>query len=422
MNKKIITIITVTLLILGLTAFLFVYKNSQGDSGLDILRNNTPFGTSSNNTSNKVPNTQKNNNDLSSENNKETTPKLFQIHKKPVAGAYLFTRQTNDGKDKIIARYMERGIGHIFETELPFVKETRISNTTRLKIYEAIWGNEGKSVAIRYLDDSDNETIRSFLIQLSNEAPIKNIPGEVVQKQPGIEKEGVFLPENISSLVVSSDAKKIFYLINAGSSAIGTIYNIETYKTLPVFSSAITEWVPQWVNSKTISLTTKPSGSVNGFMYSLDINTGKQSKVLWGIPGLTTLTKPDNTKVLYSESSGGDITLSLYDKKTRSSKVLPIKTLSEKCIWGEVSDLYCAAPSIVQPATYPDSWYQGFLSFSDKIWKINTDTFTKTLIVDPVDYAREDIDAINLELSPNSKYLLLTNKKDLSLWGVNLIN
>lgn len=421
-KTKTILIILIILLVLAVVIFLFLYKNNRGESGLDILKNSNPFGSGSEQIDKPVSDIQ-NNNDLFAENNDVlTAPKLFQIHKNPIAGAYIFARQNNNTEDETMVRLLERGVGHIFETSLPSIKETRISNTTRLKIHEAVWGDNGKSVVIRYLDDSDNKTIRSFLIKLKSSVPVKSIPGEVVQEQPKLEKEGMFLPENISGLTLSPDAKKIFYIVNTGSSSIGTVYNIETTKTSTVFSSPITEWTPQWVSNKTISLTTKPSGSVNGFMYLFDINTGKQSKVLGDIPGLTTLTNQDNTKVLYSKSSGSGISLYLYDKTTQSSKALKLNTLPEKCTWGEEDLLYCAVPNIIPPATYPDAWYQGIISFSDKIWQIDTETLTTTLVVDLIKSGREDIDAINLTLSPGNDYLIFTNKNNLSLWGINLTN
>jgi len=88
-------------------------------------------------------------------------PRLVQLHQTPTAGAVSFE---NEGGNTM-ARYIERGVGHIFETNMSTSKETRISNQTRLKIYEALWRDNGQSVVTRYLDDQ-NQAIRSFLIKL----------------------------------------------------------------------------------------------------------------------------------------------------------------------------------------------------------------------------------------------------------------
>ena len=45
---------------------------------------------------------------------------------------------------------------------------------------------------------------------------------------------------------------------------------------------------------------------------------------------------------------------------------LGLKTLPEKCIFNKFgSALYCAVPKQVPAEEYPDSWYQGVVSFDD---------------------------------------------------------
>jgi hypothetical protein len=422
-KTKIIILITVTLVIVVLIGFLFFYKNQNGERGVDIVNNALPFGKGAPNaqTSTTTPIKDGSGGFIGGgENN--NIQKLFQIHKTAVAGAGPFVIQTEGGEEKTLIRYLERGVGHIFETNLSTMKESRISNTTRLKIYEAVWGENGKSVIIRYLDDKDGETIRSFLIKLGDTPTQEEIPGESAPQTQNTETNGMFLPENIKNVTVSGDSKKIFYLLNTGDVALGTIYNLETEKTAQIFRSAFTEWLPQWPNKNMITLTTKPSSEVPGIVYSLDTKTERMTKVLGGIKGLTTLTSPDGEKVLYSESVRGGITLNLYNTKNHSSQTLPFTTLPEKCVWGNVNTniIYCAVPTVIQNGAYPDEWYQGFVSFSDDIWTIDVETLTTKLLVSPTKEAREEIDAVNLLLDPNERYLFFTNKKDLSLWGIRI--
>jgi len=420
-----IIIFIITILIVIIVAFLFFYQNKDGNSGVDIIRDALPFGKGAPETPGLIPKLDRDDEVLTDRQDEENViQRFFQIHEEPVAGAYLFEKPRNGEDEDVIARYMERGVGHIFETDMSTAQEERISNTTRLKIYEAIWGSSGKSVIVRYLDDEDGETIRSFLIKLGEFKDKKGfLEQEVLEQEVSNETEGVFLPENIQEIAVSKDNdKKIFYLINRSGESIGTIYNIDTDKTMQIFRSVLTEWLTEWPNKNTITLTTKPSGDVAGVLYFLDTDTEKMTKVLGGINGLTALVSPDGKKVAYSESNSGTFTLNIYDVENKSSQQLPLTTLPEKCVWGRENThvLYCAVPPKIPSGAYPDEWYQGLISFSDEIWMIDTETFTTNLLIKPPKAAGEEMDAIKLLLDPNEDFLLFTNKKDLSLWGLRL--
>ncbi len=423
---KITIISTVIILIFGLIGFLFFYQNKGGDRGIDIIKNTLPFGYTPSESSEITPvETTSDSDEITGGWTGDISePKLFQLHKEAIAGSYLFKRDTNKNNiNKTIARYIERGVGHIFETNMNSLEEERISNTTRLKIHEAIWGNNGKNVIIRYLDDENEETIRSFVITLRDSETTTLFEEETPTETTPQETEGVFLPENITGVALSEENdKKIFYLFELDNSSVGTIYNLENGKMAQIFQSPFTEWLPQWPNKDIITLTTKPSEKVPGFMYFLDTETERLVKVLNNIDGLTTLTSPDVEKVLYSESTKGWVSLSIYDKKEHSSKELPLSTLPEKCVWSKVDKniIYCAVPNNPKRGSYPDQWYQGLISFSDDIWAINTKTYTTERILSPRDTIREEFDIIKLQIDKNDEFISFTNKKDLSLWSIKL--
>lgn len=419
-SLKIIIISIGVILILGAVGLLFLYKNKNGDNGIDIIKNTLPFGNNPNNS------TSINTNNLNTDDTETNggwigdvaKPKLFQLHKEAVAGSYSF----KNGNDTI-ARYMERGVGHIFETNMSTLNEERISNTTRLKIYEAIWGNSGKNVVIRYLDDKDEETIRSFAITLKDVSDTTFLDEEIPTDTQSQETEGVFLPENITSITLSEENdKKIFYIFKTDDSSVGTIYNLENGKMAQIFQSQFNEWLTQWPTENIITLTTKPSEKVPGFMYFLNTKTEELVKILSDIKGLTTLTSPNGENILYSESDNGWVSLNIYDTKKRSSITLPLATLPEKCVWSKSDKniIYCAVPKNPQKGSYPDQWYQGLISFSDDIWSINTETYATERILSLSDTAREEFDVIKPQISDNDEFIFFTNKKDLSLWGVKL--
>jgi hypothetical protein len=263
---------------------------------------------------------------------------------------------------------------------------------------------------MRYLKN-DNRTIQSFL---------GAIPKEVLGADTASnEIKGTFLPDDVIDVSVSPDASKIFYLLNVGENAVGTILNLADNKKTQVFDSAFSEWLSYWPTSTMITLTTKPSYVVTGHMYTINTTTKSFTRVLGDIYGLTTLTSPNGKTVLYGDSN---LLLNTYDLTKKTSASVGVLTMPEKCTWGSASDvLYCAVPTNLTAGQYPDTWYQGEVSFTDQIWKIDLKTGATTMLVDPITVrGGEAIDGIKLSLSADGKYLLFVNKKDSFLWKLDL--
>jgi len=115
--------------------------------------------------------------------------------------------------------------------------------------------------------------------------------------------------------------------------------------------------------------------------------------------------------------------LYLFNIKKGESKLLPFETLPEKCVWSNtnIKVIYCAVPKAFPIGeTYPDSWYQGLVSFTDSIWMINTDTMAASLIFDIEKESGEQMDVIDVQLDKKDNYLFFTNKTDLTFWSLSL--
>ena len=222
------------------------------------------------------------------------------------------------------------------------------------------------------------------------------------------------LLDNVKDISISPDGTKIFYLFKSGDNMIGTILNFLTNKKsrylILLYGMAVAMG-----NNKTINLTTKPSANIPGYMYSTDDAGKNLNRVLGNINGLTTLSSPDGKLILYGNSN---LTLNIYHMDTRTSdSAFGIKTLPEKCVWGELSDVfYCSVPKFIDSGSYPDSWYQGEVSFNDNLWKIDAKNGNTTLLLDPSAFTTEQIDGIKLSLDENENYLFFVNKKDSSFW------
>jgi hypothetical protein len=309
-------------------------------------------------------------------------------------------------------RYVARATGNIYETFADTIAENQFSSTVIPKVYDAYFGNKGQSVAMRYLD-TDGKTIETFLGVLPKESLSAN-PSTINQIT------GSLLPKNIEDISISPDSSNMFYLFDSGNDLIGTTLNFLNNKKIQIFDSPFTEWLSGWPNSKTITLTTKPSSTVPGYMYEINSADGKNFNQVWGeVNGLTTLTSPDGKLVLYGD---GNLNLSVYNISTNTSTLLGVKTLPEKCVWGSASDaVYCAVPKSIPAGQYPDAWYQGEVSFSDQIWRVAIKTGNSTMLVDPLTISGgEDVDGIKLALDPSANYLFFVNKKDSYLWEFNL--
>lgn len=296
-------------------------------------------------------------------------------------------------------RYVKSLDGHVFEMFLDTKATGEISNSTIPAIHETLFGNESKSLIYRYASD-DGKTIESFLGTLGA-------------------TKGEFLPENISDVSISSDGSKYFYLTPFSNGVSGVIQSFNDTKKNQIFSSPFTEWLTDWPNPQMILITTKASAGIPGYVYSINTTNGTLTRILGGVSGLTTKGSPNGTSILYSTSTNNGPKLGLYAISSHSSKDLGQSGLPEKCVWSPDSiNIYCAIPNLISGTNYPDAWYQGLVSFTDSFIKINTATGTATFIADSSN--KTAIDGTHLFLDDKEQNLFFINKKDSTLWSLNL--
>ena len=444
MSKRnfILLIIILGLAVIAVFGFLYSRKEAtapgDGDTSANFFSRLNPFGDKTSAPGDATP---KNGGSVSESESvpgqEVTLAKLKKVSSMPVAGFTVFMKErlkeilvvpqilvvppeteVNKPATKPIPpptefalalRYADRATGNIYQTFADKIEERKFSETIIPKIYDAYFGKNGEFVVMRHLKINDR-TIETFAGALPKEKIGEDIATNEIQ--------GAFLVDDIKDISLSPDATKIFYLFNSGESAIGIIYNLSDAQKTQVSDSAFTEWLSFWPSAKIITLTTKPSGSVPGYMYMIDVDKKNLTKVLGEVNGLTTQMSPSGKLVLYSDNT---LLLSLYHPDTKTSEGLGVRTLSEKCVWNKTNEfVYCAVPVFTAGATYPDDWYKGEVLFSDQIWKINVQNGNATIIADPVEVSGEDIDGIKLALSPNEDYLFFINKKDSFLWELEL--
>lgn len=417
MNRKkfLYIIISITLIIALVIAWFFLTRDPLPDTTQIIPTNDSllPFGSD-------IPddNTTGNSDrpaDFISSLFEGELPTLRQITTEPVAAV---TTTTRDGVETI--RYIERATGHVYEANFGDALVTRISNTTIAGIYDAVWVDNGDSVVARFLKDNVIQTFAGALRAID-----PALASEAFTANDGVqfELQGSFLPDNISALTASPDGSKIFYILPSASGSFGVVANPDGTGKETIFSSPLSEWHATWDTNNLITVVSSPSNGIIGLAYTLDVRTNGLSRILTDVAGLTSKVSFDNKKVLYSESARqSDLTLKVRTQSDGALLSTGLRTLVEKCVWSKLQPevVYCAAPAFLPSGTYPDAWYLGLLSFSDALWRVDTISGSIDIIAALKQQTSQDIDGINLFLNDEETHLFFINKKDSSLWSLEL--
>ena len=405
MNKKgiIIIIVGAVLILSGLFLVLYLFLFAEDpEEGFQNIRNSLPFGEREYAERESEP----------TEVNDEPTKPVFsdqilrKVSKHPVAENGFFTFKKDGGT---YIRYISRGEGNIYEVKTDGENHTSLlSEDDYLSgVYKVSWIDENNFIILSLLEE---ET--------------KVITVTLTEDEGGFTWSGGVLDDETRAYAVNSEESKYFYTLKNNTGVDGFINSFNETSGQHVFSSKIKEWLIEWPSSQKITLTTKPSGYVPGHMYTLNTQNKDLRHTLRGIYGLTTLTNKDVSYTLYNSNENGDVSLKLYDyEENKYSDALSIKTLTDKCVWKETTILICAVPDTLTSNIYPDSWYQGKISFNDSVFKeinIETDEVEDFLKPEEVLYEFEPVDAYSLKFSKLNNHFLYIDKKTGDLWVYDL--
>lgn len=346
-------------------------------------------------------------------------------------------------------RWTDRGRGNVYEALGNTLDITTLSNTVVPKLYESLWNKNLTGFIAFGLsdDDSGNDSLNGVYAELRS----RNIPqiktatstgtaststvSTPQNTQPVIqyngssltpyELKGKSLPEDIITYAVSPKKDRVFLIIKENGSGIGYTMNFDGSKATKIFTTPMTQINADWPSENVIAITTKGAADSGGFLYFVDPKTGIWKKILGPLPGLSAKVSTDAKHVFLSVAgNANNIISSIYTIQTGKGEDAVVRTLADKCVWGNFFKemVYCAVPSQPIAGTYPDDWYIGNVSFVDKIWAINSLTNEITLISSIVDTSDRVIDAFNLGLDEKDDFLIFMNKDDLSLWSLDLVS
>ncbi|MFA6797186.1 MAG: hypothetical protein WCR40_00520 [Candidatus Paceibacterota bacterium] len=411
MSKKnsIILILLIFIVVMTLLLFSYFSDNDTSTNNINIENQTLPFGNSSDDVTTDI----QIDTNTTTDNFVEKREKLTQIYSKPTSGTLSFTKDK-----KIDIRFVDRTNGNVYDY-LPEEKENnliRTTNTTIPKIQEVVWSNTGKNAIFRYLEDNSDNII-SFLGKIQ---PASTSTTEEKMEQVA----GSFLTPNIKQILINPDGDSTFELLNKkdNSGSYGVLSSIENKNKKQIFESSLSIWNILWPKDNIITFTTRPSYKDYGYMFFFNTQDLSFKRILGDILGLSTLTNKDTSLVAYSKIKSGYFYLNVYNVSKKESRELGIQTLADKCVWSKNNSfvLYCAVPQFIYSGLYPDTWYQGLTSFNDNFWMIDTEKGTTKVLYITGEIENARIDAIDLKISDNDKYLTFTNKNDLSLWMLDL--
>ncbi|MBI2175175.1 MAG: hypothetical protein HYU35_00350 [Parcubacteria group bacterium] len=320
----------------------------------------------------------------------ESAPSFWQLSQEPVAGAAFI-----DGR----VFYAERATGHLFSVGSEGEKRVRLSNTTIPRVLNAEWGAGGDRLLLQYLAEGD--ALRNVL------ALVRASSTQITPLDPAL-----------ITAAPSPDKTQLFVLRPAGDTFSGTVATFENKNARSVLTMPLGRWQARWPATKTVTLLSSPSAESDGSFYALNIDTSAFEKVLGGVPGLVATLSPDNNTVLFSEKTGGaPIALNTFLRETGNTRRLSLATIPEKCAWSQLSPIiaYCAIPSFLPDASYPDDWYKGKISFSDFFTSVDTEKGELRAV-----FPETFFDATRLFTDKTEQHLFFTDKKSGLLWSIRL--
>jgi hypothetical protein len=303
----------------------------------------------------------------------------------------------NRGKNEQVI-FLDRSSGNIFEIT-PQNELSRLTGDTINNIEEVYWGRDKQGDHLISRSIQFNKLITSVgLIKFSSSTELGSINNQI-------------LGLNISAIAISPDKSKFFVLEPTKDGVVGYLNDWGGKNKKKIWSFPYQDWRLAWPKDTVISLTTTPSANDLGSLYFLNPTTGALKKILSGIPGLTTKISPDGSRVLFSRSGLNSTRLYFYEVGSQKTSSVDINTLPEKCTWMSNENVYCAVPRSLPLGLYPDSWYQGKITLTDNLWKIDFKQKTTVLI----ETIKGSYDLTDLVVVPERGWLYAINKNDSSI-------
>ncbi len=401
--KRTLIILAIVIVLLGIGAALYFYFSAKGP-GIEV--GSTPtlptVGQSQVDSGNTTT--------APAQTPPGASARLVEISVGPVVPGLAVVNipnQNASSSSDVAVHYLERQSGNAFYYLTHNRGITRTSNRTVPGIENALWLPDASTALVQYLSGDTFSTINTYALTASGSDSLTG------------GGQGFFLPQNLSSIAVSSSS--ILTLASGVNGSVASVEHTDGTKASLVFTTPLSSLRASFAGKVGYLAFTKPSATLMGNAFLVDAS-GHFSRVAGPLNGLAALTSPSGKWVLVSYTLSNEMHLQLVSTETNQVIPLPIASIIDKCVWAaDDSSVYCGVP-VNPPLTYayPDDWYQGAVHFSDRIWKIDVSGRFTQLVLDFTKETNGSLDAISLALDPQGTTLAFVNKNDGSLWSYQL--
>ncbi len=337
-------------------------------------------------------------------NGTSTTSRLYEITSENVApGVLVFdTKTKKDTPSHTLVRYINRKTGNMYSYDTSANLISRISNKTIPGVFSVSWLSDGTEAYLRYFSkESDIYSIATYALSADG-------------------SNDFFLPQGITQLSTYG-TKSLLTLVSGVNGSIATRASANYHNIYTAFQTPLTKIVAEFSGPNKYLVYTKPSATQYGYAFIVNSH-GSFEQITGPYKGLVARISPDGKKAIISYTNNqGSVKTSLLDLISHTSKSLPIATIVNKCVWtSDSKSIYCGVPTKITSAQYPDAWYQGAVTFTDRLWRIDVKNRYTQRVLDPKQYGKGPFDMTSLSIDPYQKVLSFINKKDGSLWMYKL--
>lgn len=296
--------------------------------------------------------------------------------------------------------FVDKTTGHVYGYDVETGSTYQISNTTVPGVYDAYIFNQGKKVVMRYVT-GDRKTVISV---------VGTIPGTKPGDDPEPLADSTYLPQNVSSVAVSSDHSEISYVVP--SSAGATFYTLSSKGTATIAQSPFSEWTIAY-GGRQVYATPKASAYLTGSTVLLP----SFSPVVSNKTGLVSVPSPSGAMLNSMFSQSGLIT---FGTSKGVSSVSSARTVASKCAPMNDSYFLCGVPlNLPESASgFPDGWYQGRVQFNDELMIINAASGETTRLY-AFDEKYSPMDVTHLAAFNKGSLVSFVRKQDGSLFLLN---
>ena len=296
---------------------------------------------------------------------------------------------------------VEKNTGHLYFYDLKTRELTRLTNTTISNVSNIYSGFNGDRFYVYIKSLTNNGGVETYSYNFN--------PNDLESRATNATKLNSFIN------IVASAENNIYWENTTNGNILKDTLDLSAGEI--ILSNNQIDW-RYTATDDYLLVSQKPSSKKETSAYKVVNNV--LEKVISNKTGLTVLPSPDGKYILYT-TGGNSINTFLYDTENKQEVKLSFSTPVEKCTWSTKStSLYCSILNNNNNLTnYPDDWYSGSVNLNNNhLISLNINNPIRTF---PIIKLGDNLDINKINISNDSKILILKDKNNDSLWVLNLV-